>query len=778
MVVSVKDRLRMFEKARNESKTEETEQRENPPATASGSSVVHIPQSPSSIKRRESGRVFRAATPSPANTRLESRQPESSPTWKNRGATSVVEGSSPGALASPSRSSIVDGQVPARYSSPFLPASTDGQQQPSPVAQRSPRQSFPSPSRGNRTVSPPAVRKASPSRRNTTPSPSGTIPPSSDQISSSPQQQRLSTAHGRSSFGQNRQQLEQQQKNPMAVKSRISDLSWLTKDNSSGDEDNTAGTVPPPKLSSGRGSIGKISSPFLSQQTSMGSSTQKSWRPSPRGGNKSVESDGQGAFRNSRKSEPSYVASKGSPHWPLSLHDDSNERRQDSSSRDNDFPEERQEPEPSQLMVTDGSSAISGSVSTSTEGKREISNETNQTRASKPSRFTTSPKKTEPRSSWGTAAKLESSLNAAKDVMEEERSNAGSSDASNRSSLSITELSDIASRALRISSRSERKNLASKPVFLPPPKSMKMTSAASSSSSDAKIDSGSSSESLASREPRQGTKFSRAALLSHALKRAAAHESVRSQERTRVQSRENQKVSEVSTTAEEQSVKSMNSGDKSKADSSAKSNQSSGWSKASNHAARRALLSAAQKHKNRKSDKFSKTDCLDGKTAESVASSALTATVSHQQPKKETTEVAARIGFKASKVLAMKNSSKAMNTSTGGQVSPPPFEDYDIQTAGSTISGLTTDSMRSRRTSHPAFIARASSPRPGAITPQQKPESGNIARKDVRDGDNKADIGMSNPNVTQKPFSEELFSSFRNFNATRKSESDCRGMSI
>lgn len=273
-------------------------------------------------------------------------------------------------------------------------------------------------------------------------------------------------------------------------------------------------------------------------------------------------------------------------------------------------------------------------------------------------------------------ALLKNSLNAAQVVLEEEKSSAGSSNASSRSSLSTKELSDIAKRALTIAKKKSvspktQQNLG--PAVLPAP---------SMSRGAAHVPT----------KPTPGQAWK------------AAMEPMKKSHPLSVPSKEKTVLpAPVSLNPVLPSPGAGRAKNRAAAVAAAKKTRSKTGSTASSADARRALLANAKKNKERKEE-----------VAKQLTSKQDVGDV----------EVAARLGMKASRVLAMKNSFQKSEHSRDDTSSVASFE-----------------SNRSRRVDHPAFAARAMAPSPKPKHP---------------DG-----------NDEEKPFSAELISSFRHFSAAR-----------
>jgi hypothetical protein len=269
-------------------------------------------------------------------------------------------------------------------------------------------------------------------------------------------------------------------------------------------------------------------------------------------------------------------------------------------------------------------------------------------------------------------ALLKNSLNAASVVLEEEKSNAGSSNASSRSSLSTMELSDIAKRALNIA---KKKSLSPKPQHNSGPSVLPAPNAATGPATTTPSQSWKAAAGPAK-------KTGPAAAPSIARSTAAAPGSANNVPPSPGAGRVKNRAAAVA---------------------AAKRNRAKTANTANSAEARRALLANAKKNKEKKDE-----------------------AARHLAEKKEAddVEVSARLGMKASRVLAMKNS---FNKSE--------------HLRDDTSSVASFESNRSRRIDHPAFAARAM----GASPKPKKP--------DGNDADN--------------PFSAELISSFRHFSAAR-----------
>jgi hypothetical protein len=286
---------------------------------------------------------------------------------------------------------------------------------------------------------------------------------------------------------------------------------------------------------------------------------------------------------------------------------------------------------------------------------------------------------------------LQNSLDAAKVVLEEEKSSAGSSSASTRSSLSNNELTNIAIRALTMTTK--KGSTPSAPVVLPisVPVVLPTKSHSESFGRAGTPDSEESSE-TPSRAQSPGQKA-----------RPSSASSVSSVRKTRT-------VSNVS-----------------------------------HQEARRALLTAAQKRRE-KTEAAKKQQTQEAIKVDPV--------------EKETTQewkeqAADRLGSKAARVLAMKNSTKALRA--GSIDENDNIKEFDIATVGSAVSTHSVDSTKSRRLNHPAFASRSS---PKLANQMDRPF---------------LDFGGEKPpqkSGSTKPFSEELFSSFRHFNASKPSQPD------
>lgn len=115
-----------------------------------------------------------------------------------------------------------------------------------------------------------------------------------------------------------------------------------------------------------------------------------------------------------------------------------------------------------------------------------------------------------------------------------------------------------------------------------------------------------------------------------------------------------------------------------------------------------------------------------------------------------------RLALKAANVLAIKNSSKPLfgennNVKFDGNYDTlENHKDHELSTNASLVSGC---SDQKRRKNHPAFAARSASPRPSW-------QQGDLSV------DSHNDKSSAIPGGSVKPFSEELFSSFRYFQET------------
>jgi hypothetical protein len=281
-------------------------------------------------------------------------------------------------------------------------------------------------------------------------------------------------------------------------------------------------------------------------------------------------------------------------------------------------------------------------------------------------------------------AELKVSLDAASIVMEEEKSNAGSSNASSRSSLSNHELSNIAHRALTLAkSKVEQRSSA-------PPDSAKP--------------SGSNSSGLAT-----PTRVSRASKLAQTLRRGAASttpvseptrtpETIDGPRGFEVSSQhtarhpKNDDVSDCSSVHSEHSRSSIS---KVRPGLVAAVRRTRTVSNVSHQEARKALLNAAQKKK----EKY---------TAES-----------HDQ-------ALLRLGSRASRVVALKKSTDVLVSKpeivevveeqekttiapvqVDRQSRPVQRREQHFDDACSVVSNASVDSKASRRSQHPAFAARS-----------------------------------------------------------------------
>ncbi len=181
-------------------------------------------------------------------------------------------------------------------------------------------------------------------------------------------------------------------------------------------------------------------------------------------------------------------------------------------------------------------------------------------------------------------------------------------------------------------------------------------------------------------------------------------------------------------------------------------------SKVSHQEARKALLHAAQKKKE-KADAERQVHEQGHEKQEMVSFKV----EGEKHPESISSKNAAgRLALKAANVLAIKNSSKPhfgdltifkpdeAHDATGS------LKEFEGSTNGSVASGC---SDQKRRKNHPAFAARGASPR---TISQQVDSSLQISSMDTG-----IDKASTKPGGSAKPFSEELFSSFRYFQETR-----------
>jgi hypothetical protein len=270
---------------------------------------------------------------------------------------------------------------------------------------------------------------------------------------------------------------------------------------------------------------------------------------------------------------------------------------------------------------------------------------------------------------------LQNSLNAAQVVLEEEKSNGGSSNASSRSSLSTRELSDVAKRALNIA---KKKSLSPNPQHNSGPAVLHAPNAATGPATTTPSQSW-----KAAAGPAKKTGPASAPHIPKSIVAApgSANNVPPSPGAGRVKNR----------------AAAVAAAKKNRAKTAITANN------ANTAEARRALLANAKKNKEKKDE-----------------------AARHLAEKKEDddVEVSARLGMKATRVLAMKNSFHKSDHSRDDTSSVTSFE-----------------SNRSRRIDHPAFAARAM----GASPKPKKPDG----------------------NDADKPFSAELISSFRHFSAAR-----------
>lgn len=360
-----------------------------------------------------------------------------------------------------------------------------------------------------------------------------------------------------------------------------------------------------------------------------------------------------------------------------------------------------------------------GPVTDEAENTEPEQNEQSHAHSSRYMRFVHSKGTPGPMKTFQTG--LKGSLEAAKVVMEEEKSSAGSSNASTRSSLSNKELNNIAHRALDLlngkgnQSASKEKSV---PVILPTLRSLNSLPASVATKGTKGSD-----------EQQPANRVSRAGKLSQNLHRSQSPAAERAE--TPDQSQEGaEKASEQNTTPRKSRAAAVSGGGR----------RTKTVTNTSHQEARRALLNAAQ----RKKEKAGLTK-KQSETEEEVEPEKEDA---NQGIPEETNDVAVRLGLKASRALAMKNSTKIGN---------PPKDQintaFELSTVGSAISStLSLDSTKSRRLNHPAFVARSASPKVGTSMSRAFSDS---------------DFQNNKETEPAKPFSEELFSSFRHFNASR-----------
>jgi hypothetical protein len=345
---------------------------------------------------------------------------------------------------------------------------------------------------------------------------------------------------------------------------------------------------------------------------------------------------------------------------------------------------------------------------------------------------------------------LNASLEAAKFVMEEEKSSAGSSTASSRSSLSNNELGSIVNRALKLSkgNRTTASKPSPQPVFLPSTRPLKGRPPAPATSAPTQHMGTEATKDIdETSEARIVNRVHSKGKLTQALKRAA----VRSQ-------------SQDTDHAATPDYDTQSSTQKARPALISAARRTRTVSNVSHQEARLALLNATQKKKE-------KDGLVKKKEPDSQQTKAET-----RPNAPETNEVAVKLGLKASRIVAMKNSAKGLANKSepqdfGGQAAASKWDEaqnmephkerinfkkerpYEISTASSVVSTQSFDSAKSRRINHPALVARAS-PKPGKQTERPFPS------------DTASETGKTK---TVKPFSEELFSSFRHFNASRPS---------
>lgn len=167
-------------------------------------------------------------------------------------------------------------------------------------------------------------------------------------------------------------------------------------------------------------------------------------------------------------------------------------------------------------------------------------------------------------------------------------------------------------------------------------------------------------------------------------------------------------------------------------------------SKVSHQEARKALLQAAQ----RKKEKADALKEIKEKTESAKIEEQKMANDNASKSQRSAGDAADRLALKAANVLAIKNSSKIL---FGHSINIKP-DDESFRDAEGSVSGsvVSISSEQKRRMNHPAFAARHS-PRLSSIGLEKPP---------------------SKQDDTPKPFSEELFSSFRHFNELRPEKKD------
>ena len=178
-------------------------------------------------------------------------------------------------------------------------------------------------------------------------------------------------------------------------------------------------------------------------------------------------------------------------------------------------------------------------------------------------------------------------------------------------------------------------------------------------------------------------------------------------------------------------------------------------SKVSHQEARKALLQAAQRKKEKTdATKQHQEQQLAVVQTEELNALDENAVVSHRT----TSDAADRLALKAANVLAIKNSSKLLFGSITTKADDPEELSRNSRDAEGSVSGsvVSMSSADKRRSLHPAFAARSSPKVPIQV---DRPQPDRIPAKLVTKEDKPA-----------KPFSEELFSSFRHFNNVSRPE--------
>eukprot|EP00980_Cylindrotheca_fusiformis_P011639 scaffold2751_cov131-Cylindrotheca_fusiformis.AAC.6 len=319
-------------------------------------------------------------------------------------------------------------------------------------------------------------------------------------------------------------------------------------------------------------------------------------------------------------------------------------------------------------------------------------------------------------------ALLKNSLNAASVVLEEEKSAAGSSNASSRSSLSTKELGDIAKRALNIAkkkSSSPSPEEAFEPVFFPEPSSSKKAlSTGSAKSKPSESWKAASFGPALFPEPSSFKKSSttRAAKPAPGKSLMASYPVGENSESISISPQSGSTGTGFGSVSESSSNDTQSSGasrpkNRSVAVAAAKRDRTKPSSTATtptaptNSESRRALLANAKRSKERK-DEVDKQQAAEKRDLEYV-------------------EASARLGTKASRVLAMKNSLKSENSRD------------DASSVASFESGRS-----GRRIDHPAFAARS-------VVPSPKPKQ------------------LDGVEDANKPLSRQLKTNIRHFSAVQ-----------